>query len=102
MNKRKEIIQARKTSKFFKEIEVTQHTSKFNPLTLSNSNLDFTNASSSNFKQMTYHSIKQQSLEIWNKTQKMLPSELQNIILDKILQPDEIKEILKNLSEYSC
>ena len=89
-----------KSSKFFKKIEVTQHTSNSKPLALSNSKLNFINTNFSNFKQITYHSIKQQRLEIWNKTQRMLPSELQNIILDEILQPNKIKEILENLSEY--
>ena len=59
MNKEKEIIQKREISKFFKEIKVTQHRSNFKPLVLSNSELNFIDTSSSNFKQITYHSIKQ-------------------------------------------
>ena len=57
-------------------------------------------ANSSNFKQMTYYSIKQRRIEIWNKAQRTLPSILQDIILDKILQPNEIKEILQDLNKY--
>ena len=95
MNKGKEIIQERKTSKFFKKIE-----SNFQTPTSFNSRPDLIDDSSSNFKQITCLSTKQQRLEIWNKIQKALSSELQNIILDKILQPNKFKKILQDLSEY--
>ena len=54
-------------------------------------------ANSSNFKEMSYYSIKQQRIEIWNKAQRTFPSALQDIILDKILQPNEIKKYSKIL-----